>query len=99
MSAVGYVSPYLLALIHTNLGEHEQAISYLQQALAIKDAWLNWLAVEPQFDVLRSDMRFAEVLKSTRNPATPSAAAARHAAAAPAQIYVERTALTTPIIN
>ncbi len=99
MSATGYVSPFLLALIHTHLGEHEQAISQLQQALAIKDAWLSWLAVEPQFDVLRSDPRFAEVLKSTKNPAAPSAAAVGHAAAAPAQTYIERTALTTPIIN
>ena len=68
MSTRSYVSPYHRALIHMLLGEHEQAISLLQEAYLIKDAWLVWLGVEPQWDALRGKPEFEELLEKTRNP-------------------------------
>jgi tetratricopeptide (TPR) repeat protein len=34
----------------------------------LKDAWLVWLGVEPQFDPLRGDPAFEELIQATRNP-------------------------------
>lgn len=109
MSASSYVSPYHRALIRAHLGEREQVFILLQEAHQIKDGWLAWLAVEPQFDSLREEPEFRELLKQTRNPAnsgiTPTRApisrrkrlrkgATKVAARAP-----ERTAITMPIAS
>lgn len=69
MSARAYVSPYLKALIHVHLGEHEPALALLKDAYKIKDGWLVWLGVEPQWDSLRGDPSFEELMSRTRNPA------------------------------
>lgn len=61
-AAKRYVSPYQIALIYVNLGETEEAFAQLKKALALRDGWLIWLNVEPQFDLLRSDPRFAELV-------------------------------------
>jgi tetratricopeptide (TPR) repeat protein len=68
MSATGYVSPYHRALIHLHLGEREPALELLAEASAINEGWLVWLGVEPQFDALRSEPAFAEILLKTKNP-------------------------------
>jgi len=41
----------------------------LQEAYKINDGWLVWLGVEPQFDPLRGEPAFEELLDKTRNPA------------------------------
>jgi serine/threonine protein kinase/Tfp pilus assembly protein PilF len=69
MSRTRYVSPYLLAVIYCWLGEKEQALAYMQEAVAIGDAWVCWLLVDPQLDLLRSDPRFDELIRRTNNPA------------------------------
>ncbi|MBA3439070.1 MAG: PD40 domain-containing protein [Pyrinomonadaceae bacterium] len=61
-AAKRYVSPYHIALIHSNLGETEEAFVWLEKAFAVHDGWLIWLNVEPQFDRLRSDPRFEELI-------------------------------------
>ncbi|HEV7473822.1 MAG TPA: tetratricopeptide repeat protein, partial [Pyrinomonadaceae bacterium] len=77
MSATGYVSPYHRALIHVLLNDYAGAIRWLREASAIDEGWLAWLAVEPQFDPLRTDPAFVEILARTKNPARLGAAAAR----------------------
>jgi tetratricopeptide (TPR) repeat protein len=106
MSATGYVSPYLRALIHIQLGERTEALRWLREASAINDGWLAWLAVEPQFDPLRAEPAFAEILAKTKNPANVDIAAQAEAAAvARAQrlqpsktsIASESTSITSPV--
>jgi len=73
MSTNRYVSPYQIALIYCHLAENtdtaeqaesiENAFSCLEQAYEAKDAWMNWLGVEPGFDILRGDRRFHEILE------------------------------------
>jgi serine/threonine protein kinase/Tfp pilus assembly protein PilF len=63
-----YVSPYLTAMIYSNLGDRETAFSYLDKALDIRDGRLAWIAIDPQFEILRGDARFAEILRRTNNP-------------------------------
>jgi len=50
-------------MIYTALGDKEQAFSWLEKALAENDIALPYLKVNPAFDPLRSDPRFAELLK------------------------------------
>ncbi len=69
MMVHGYVSPYQRALIHLHLGERERALELLQQANTIKDAWIVWLGVEPQWDPLRGEPAFEAILRDLRHPA------------------------------
>jgi tetratricopeptide (TPR) repeat protein len=63
MSKTRYVSPYQLALAYCYLGEHETALDRLTKAVDIKEAWLNWMGVEPAFDPIRDDQRFDDILE------------------------------------
>ena len=65
LSASRYVSPYQLALAYRYLGDSEKAIGCLLKAVDIKEAWLNWLGVEPAFDPIRADSRYDEILEKT----------------------------------
>jgi TolB-like protein len=56
-----YVRPYGLAIIYAHLGEKAKAFENLENALAERDTQITELAIEPQFDVLRSDARFADL--------------------------------------
>jgi TolB-like protein/Flp pilus assembly protein TadD/tRNA A-37 threonylcarbamoyl transferase component Bud32 len=69
MSRTRYVSPYCLALIYCYLDDKEKALALLEEAITIGDAWVAWLAVDPQLDSLRSDPRFNELVRRTKNPA------------------------------
>ncbi|MEP7212395.1 MAG: protein kinase [Acidobacteriota bacterium] len=63
MSRDRYVSPYQMALIYCYRGEKEMALASLENALEKKEAWLNYLGIEPAFDPIRSDPRFDEILE------------------------------------
>ncbi|MGB8065268.1 MAG: winged helix-turn-helix domain-containing protein [Candidatus Sulfotelmatobacter sp.] len=56
-----YVRPYGLAIIYTHLGEKAKAFENLENALAERDTQITELAIEPQFDALRSDPRFGDL--------------------------------------
>jgi DNA-binding winged helix-turn-helix (wHTH) protein/tetratricopeptide (TPR) repeat protein len=62
MSRERYVPPYAMALIHTGLGDGEKALELLGQALAVRDVHLAFLTVDPKWNVLRADPRFAELV-------------------------------------
>ena len=83
MSVHTYVSPYHLALMHLHLGERERALELLLNAYAIRDAWVVWLGVEPQFDPLRGEPAFEEILRDLRHPALYRKMAKRPQAAVP----------------
>lgn len=72
MSARSYVSPYHRAVIHLNLGERDEALARLKEGYAINEGWLVWLGVEPQWDRVRGDPIFEDLLSKTRNPAPQS---------------------------
>ncbi|HET9479784.1 MAG TPA: tetratricopeptide repeat protein, partial [Pyrinomonadaceae bacterium] len=82
MMVHGYVSPYHRAMIHLHLGERDRALDLLQQAYSIKDAWVVWLGVEPQWDPLRGEPVFEKILRDLRHPAAGRKAARVSAAAA-----------------
>jgi tetratricopeptide (TPR) repeat protein len=62
-SAERYVSPYFLALIYVGLGDHDRALASLEAAFQERHPYLVFMKVEPVFDSLRSDVRFAALQK------------------------------------
>ncbi len=53
-----YVSPVSFAAIYSGLGDREQALTYLEQALEGRDTSLPVKLLNPEFDSLRSEPRF-----------------------------------------
>jgi tetratricopeptide (TPR) repeat protein len=58
-----YVSAYSLALIHLALGDKHQAFSCLEEAYENRCEMMTWLMVDPAFDSIRTDLRFANLLR------------------------------------
>jgi TolB-like protein/Tfp pilus assembly protein PilF/predicted Ser/Thr protein kinase len=58
-----YVSPYYFAMIYTALGEHQHALTALDQAYGEHDRYLTWLKVDDAFDPLRREPRFQDLLR------------------------------------
>ena len=59
----GYVSPAEFAVAYARLGDKDQAFAWLEKAYAERSPWLGFLKSDPDFDNLRSDPRFAELVK------------------------------------
>jgi serine/threonine protein kinase/tetratricopeptide (TPR) repeat protein len=63
LSRKRHVSPMLGALIAIGMGEHERALGYLEQGYADRAQMMSELKAEPAFDPLRTDPRFADLLR------------------------------------
>jgi serine/threonine-protein kinase len=63
LSRQRYISPHDMAIIYTGLGEKEQAFAWLDKAYADRSWPLPLLKVDPRFDSLRSDPRFAGLVR------------------------------------
>jgi tetratricopeptide (TPR) repeat protein len=62
------VSPAELGIIYVALGEREQAFASLEKAYAAHDNQLQFLGVDPNYDSLRSDPRFQDLLRRVGLP-------------------------------
>ena len=58
-----YVSPGQIGIIYIALGEKDKAFEYLEEANKDYDLNLMRMKVERRFDPLRSDPRFADLVK------------------------------------
>ncbi|HEX7313566.1 MAG TPA: tetratricopeptide repeat protein [Pyrinomonadaceae bacterium] len=63
LSKRGYVPPYSVGLIYTALGETPRAFEWFEKASEVNDAWMKLIKVTPEVDTLRSDLRFADLLR------------------------------------
>jgi TolB-like protein/DNA-binding winged helix-turn-helix (wHTH) protein/Tfp pilus assembly protein PilF len=63
-----YVPPRGFALIHTGLGENDEALEWLERAYQDRDGWMAMLQVHPKLDVLRGDPRFQDLLRRMNFP-------------------------------
>ena len=63
LSRQRYISPHDMAIIYTGLGEKEQAFAWLDKAYADRSWPLPLLKFDPRFDSLRSDPRFADLVR------------------------------------
>ena len=61
-------SPFRLAYVHIALGDTDVAFDWLEKSVEARDWQLGMLKVEPAFDGLRSDPRFAALLERVGLP-------------------------------
>jgi TolB-like protein/DNA-binding winged helix-turn-helix (wHTH) protein/tetratricopeptide (TPR) repeat protein len=76
MSKQKYVSSVDLALAHLGLGEREEAMALLDQAVAERSPRVAFLGIEPHFDPLRADTRFQRLISRIGIPSRSSRTAA-----------------------
>jgi eukaryotic-like serine/threonine-protein kinase len=63
-----YVCPYELAVIHVGLGEKEEAIRLLEKGYRDRSICMQFANIDPRLDPLRSDPRFADLLRRLAFP-------------------------------
>ncbi len=68
LSRKRFVSPYDVSVVYLGLGEKDKAFAWLEKAVAERMGLLVYLKVDPIFDPLRSDPRFAELIRRVGIP-------------------------------
>ena len=58
-----FVSPYFLATAYAGLGDKDKAFEWLETAYRERVDWMTYLKVDPELDSLRSDPRFADLVR------------------------------------
>jgi tetratricopeptide (TPR) repeat protein len=64
-----YVQPMAMAMIHTGLGNRNEAFDWLGRAFEDRSAGLVYLRVDPVFEPIATDPRFAELIRRVGLPA------------------------------
>jgi serine/threonine protein kinase/Tfp pilus assembly protein PilF len=59
----GYVPPFVFAELYARLGDKDRAFENLEKAFAERGHNLAFIKVEPGLDSIRSDLRYAELLR------------------------------------
>ncbi len=68
LSKQRYVASHRIAMVYGGLGQKDQAFEWLEKAYARRDVLVPFLKVVPEFDSLRSDPRFADLLRRVGLP-------------------------------
>ena len=63
-----YVWPGWVAEVYSRLGDKDDAFRWLEQGYQERDTWTLLLKVWPNFDPLRSDPRFEDLLHRMNHP-------------------------------
>ena len=63
-----YVAPYSIASVHASLGEHDEALAWLERAFVAHDRAMVYLSVNPRFDAFRDTPRFQALLQQLKLP-------------------------------
>jgi DNA-binding winged helix-turn-helix (wHTH) protein/TolB-like protein/Tfp pilus assembly protein PilF len=64
-----FVTAYGMALVHTSLGQKDEAFNWLDKSFDERSHWLVWLRLDPRWNALRSDPRFAALIERMKYPA------------------------------
>jgi serine/threonine-protein kinase len=72
-----HVRPAAVAMAYVQVGNHDQAIAWLERLYAERGAWLISLKVQPVWDPLRNDPRFQSLLRRANLAPGPHAQASR----------------------
>jgi serine/threonine-protein kinase len=63
LSTERYVPPYYVALIYKGLGEHDEAIAWLERGYEQRDPRMIFLKTEPKWNDMHADPRFQDLLR------------------------------------
>ena len=63
-----YISPYLIACLQASLGMRPQAFAFLERSVRERSDFVAYLRIDPRVDPLRTDRRFARLLRQVRLP-------------------------------
>jgi tetratricopeptide (TPR) repeat protein len=63
LSRQEYVPADSIALVYAGLGEKDQAFAWLEKAYQEHSFGMAWIKEEPRWDSLRSDPRFADLVR------------------------------------
>jgi serine/threonine protein kinase/tetratricopeptide (TPR) repeat protein len=64
--AAGYVSPVAFAILHIGLGNLQEALDWSERAYDERRGWVAYVNVNPMFDPLRAEPRFAALVRKMR---------------------------------
>jgi TolB-like protein/DNA-binding winged helix-turn-helix (wHTH) protein/lipopolysaccharide biosynthesis regulator YciM len=67
-SRESYVSPVELALQYATLGDHENAMAYLEKGLEEHSPLLLWIQCDPAYDFLHDDPRYRSLIQKVGLP-------------------------------
>ncbi|MCI0487880.1 MAG: protein kinase [Blastocatellia bacterium] len=68
LSKERYIPAYFIARIHIGLGEKDRAFEWLEKTCEERYGFLVYLKVDPVFDPLREDARFADLMRRVGLP-------------------------------
>ena len=63
-----YHVPTIIASVYATLGDKDRAFEWLEKGFEERDTFLTRIKVEPEFDSLRSDPRFADLVRRVGLP-------------------------------
>ena len=63
-----YVSPFDIGRLHALIGARDKAFAFLELALVERSVGLGMLKVDPSWDRIRDDPRFADVVRRVGIP-------------------------------
>jgi serine/threonine protein kinase/Flp pilus assembly protein TadD len=63
-AAVGYVTPVAFGTLYIGLGDTAQALEWIARAHAERRGWMAYAKVNPLFDAVRGEPRFAELVRA-----------------------------------
>jgi len=58
-----YSSPYNIAILFSHAGKQEEALNWVEKSIEDVDPKLHFLNVDPEWQSVRSDVRFIKYLK------------------------------------
>ena len=67
-SDTSYVTPWQIGTLYTRAGNKEKAVTWLEKAYDARDNNMPYIGVDPIFDIIRSDLRFQNLLKKMNLP-------------------------------
>jgi hypothetical protein len=63
-----YICPYEIATTYLGLGQKEEAFRWLDKAYEVRSMCMMWLKVDPPLYPIRSDPRFADLVRRVGFP-------------------------------
>jgi TolB-like protein/cytochrome c-type biogenesis protein CcmH/NrfG len=58
------ISPHDIAKLYASVGDKEQTLVWLERSYEQRHPWLTWIGVEPEFDLLRTEPRFTDMINT-----------------------------------